>query len=95
MSRPLDAAFSLLDLDRDASLADAKKARRELALIWHPDRFPDSETLRRRAEEKLKQINGAYEEVADFLRVAAPKPSLTVTPEAAPGAEAHKRGRRG
>jgi molecular chaperone DnaK (HSP70) len=91
VSRPLDDAFSLLDLSRGASMADAKKARRELALIWHPDRFPESEALRARAEEKFKQINCAYEEVADYLASAAPRKAVHVSLEAekAP-ASAHK-----
>lgn len=84
MSARLDASLQLLDLDRESTLADAKKARRELALIWHPDRFGDNDELRHRAEEKLKAINTAYEEVRDYFRVAAPKKTLFAAPEAAP-----------
>ncbi|MEL6615068.1 MAG: Hsp70 family protein [Bacteroidota bacterium] len=82
MSPALDASLRLLDLDDGASLSDAKKARRELAMIWHPDRFPESEVLRTRAEEKLKQINSAYELVSDHLRASAPKKALHASPEA-------------
>lgn len=80
VSPSLDNALRLLDLPSDASLADAKKARRELAMIWHPDRFPDSETLRARAEDKLKQINAAFEHVTDYLRATAPGARLHVAP---------------
>ncbi len=89
MSLPLDDAFSLLDLQREASLADAKKARRELAMVWHPDRFPDNAELQTRAVETFKRINEAYEQVTDYLRVSAPSAQITarplapVTPEAA------------
>ena len=83
VSPALDASLQLLDLDHDATLSDAKKARRELALIWHPDRFPESEALRARAEEKLKRINEAYARVTDYLRVAAPREALNTSPEPA------------
>ena len=90
MSPALDASLQLLDLDHDATLSDAKKARRELALIWHPDRFPDSESLRSRAEEKLKRINEAYEKVTDYLRATAPRDTLTARPEPAAREDARK-----
>ncbi|OZC03202.1 J domain-containing protein [Rubricoccus marinus] len=89
MPIPLDDAFHLLDLEREASLSDAKKARRELAMVWHPDRFPENQELQSRAVEKIKRINEAYEQVTDYLRVSAPsqqlmaKPAATEAPEAA------------
>lgn len=81
VSNSLDASLHLLDLDRESTLADAKKARRELAMIWHPDRFGDNDELRRRAEDKLKDINLAYEQVTDYLRVTAPQKAILAAPE--------------
>jgi len=81
---PLDDALLLLELDRGSTLADAKKARRDLAMVWHPDRFADNDDLRQRAEDKLKAINLAYETVTDYFRVTAKaRPAL-----AAPAAPA-------
>ena len=39
-----------------ATAAEIREAYLELAQVWHPDRFPD-ERLKRRAEDKLKDIN--------------------------------------
>lgn len=80
MTSSIDDALRLLDLDREASLDDAKKSRRELAMIWHPDRFGDNDELRQRAQDKLKDINTAYETVTDYLRVAAKKKPVHVAP---------------
>ncbi|MEM1055014.1 MAG: Hsp70 family protein [Bacteroidota bacterium] len=81
MSPRLDASLRLLDLDPEATLDDAKKARRELAMVWHPDRFPDNEELRLRAEDKLKAINAAYEDVTNFLKVSKPKKPILALPD--------------
>lgn len=51
----------ILGVSAGASAQDVKQAYRDLAKVWHPDRFQDSDRLRKRAEEKLKQINDAYE----------------------------------
>jgi DnaJ-class molecular chaperone len=59
----LREAFEMLDLDRNASIEEAKQAYKDLANIWHPDRFSNNPRLRQKAEEKLKRINAAYETV--------------------------------
>jgi hypothetical protein len=46
-----------------ASTAEVKEAYRSLVKVWHPDRFGDDAKLRLKAEEKLKQINLAYEAI--------------------------------
>ena len=53
--------YELLGVARDASEVDLKKAFRQLAMKYHPDRNPeDSE-----AEEKFKEINEAYSVLSD------------------------------
>ena len=32
--------------------------------VWHPDRFGNDPKLRARADEKLKEINEAYEKLS-------------------------------
>lgn len=59
----LQECFRLLKLDPRASSEDIKRAHRDLARVWHPDRFGDDAALRRKAEEKLKAINEAYETI--------------------------------
>lgn len=53
--------FRILDLPVGASQEEIRTAWRELNKVWHPDRFGSDEALRRKAEEKLKAINQAYE----------------------------------
>lgn len=64
----IQRCFEILELDTDASLEDVKKARKDLIFIWHPDRVSSKNPrLRRKAEEKLKEINAAYESLLSFL----------------------------
>lgn len=48
--------YELLGVSRDAAEADIKKAFRQLALKYHPDRNPDN----KESEDKFKEINEAY-----------------------------------
>jgi molecular chaperone DnaJ len=48
--------YELLGVVRDATEVDIKKAFRQLALKYHPDRNPDN----KESEEKFKEINEAY-----------------------------------
>lgn len=40
---------------------EIKTAYRDLAQVWHPDRFAHDERLRRKAEQNLQRINQAYQ----------------------------------
>ena len=54
--------YSVLGVPRDASDEDIKKAYRELARKYHPDKYAGSD-LAELAEEKMKEVNAAYEEI--------------------------------
>jgi DnaJ domain len=59
--RAPDWQYRALGLQNGASKTEIKQAYRDLAKIWHPDRFsPADERLRRKAEAKLQEINAAY-----------------------------------
>jgi DnaJ-class molecular chaperone len=54
--------YQILNVSRDASAQDIKKAFRRLALQYHPDRNPENTE---EAGEKFKEINEAYEVLGD------------------------------
>jgi hypothetical protein len=53
-------ALNLLALRPGATSMEIKEAYRDLVKVWHPDRFGSDPRLRRKAEDKLKEINKAY-----------------------------------
>ncbi len=53
--------YEILEVSRDCTGAELKKAYRKLALKYHPDRNPDD----KEAEEKFKLINEAYQVLSD------------------------------
>jgi curved DNA-binding protein CbpA/lysophospholipase L1-like esterase len=57
----IEQALAVLGLDNTASSIDIDQAYRDLAMVWHPDRFPGESRLRNRAQKKFKEINAAYE----------------------------------
>lgn len=56
-----DECFRILEVHPTATDDEIRTAWLELNKVWHPDRFGNDEALRRKAEEKLKRINQAYE----------------------------------
>lgn len=58
--------YKVLDVARDASEADIKKAYRRLAMKLHPDRNPGDQA----AEEQFKEVKEAYEVLTDASRRA-------------------------
>lgn len=58
--------YDILDVSKNASAQEIKKAYRKQALEWHPDRNKSKE-----AEEKFKEINEAYEILSNAEKKAA------------------------
>jgi curved DNA-binding protein len=53
--------YKILGVDRKASADDIRKAYRKLAMQYHPDRNPGD----KKAEERFKEINEAYQVLGD------------------------------
>lgn len=60
MNDELGKYYELLGVAPGASGRELKEAYRDLAKVWHPDRFSHDPRLREKAQEKLKEINEAY-----------------------------------
>jgi hypothetical protein len=63
----IEKCFEILRVLPDSSLNEVKQAYRDLVNVWHPDRFSHNDRLRKKAEEELKRINFAYQEILKYL----------------------------
>jgi hypothetical protein len=63
MSQELSNCYEVLGVSEGASAQELKVAYRDLAKVWHPDRFAHDPRLQQKAQEKLKEINEAYEQL--------------------------------
>lgn len=63
MNDELNECYNLLGLRPGASSAELKAAHRDLTKVWHPDRFLHDLRLQEKAQEKLKEINEAYDQL--------------------------------
>ena len=79
MSADLSKAYELLGVKPGVSIRELKAAHRDLAKVWHPDRFLHDPRLQEKAQEKLKEINEAYELISSGK---VPRP-VTPPPRAA------------
>lgn len=59
-------AYRVLGLAPGATVDEVKTAYRDLAQVWHPDRFPDNNRLREKAQQNLQRINEAYALLRDL-----------------------------
>ena len=68
MSSDSDRSYELLGVRPGVSPGELKAAYRDLIKVWHPDRFGHDPRLKEKAQEKLKEINEAYEELSSGRR---------------------------
>ncbi|MDR4493431.1 MAG: DnaJ domain-containing protein [Nitrospirales bacterium] len=59
--------YAILEVHPNATQDEIKHAWRELLQVWHPDRFVHNPVLQKKATEKTKDINEAYEVLGNPL----------------------------
>ncbi len=52
--------YAILGIKHTASPEATKKAYRNMAKVWHPDRYVNNPILKAKAEDEIKKINQAY-----------------------------------
>jgi len=73
--------YKILEVEYGASVEEVKRGYKDLVRIWHPDRFTEDPRLRKKAEEKMKEVNRAYADLISFFSSATTMvPPLTRYP---------------
>lgn len=84
----LDMHFRTLGVGHGASAKELKNKYRLLIKRWHPDRFHHDARLQKLAEEKMKDINQAYRDLAEYYEIngslTRPGPASPERPPQAP-----------
>lgn len=63
----LKQAHKILEISEDSSMLQVNQAYRDLAQIWHPDRYTNNERLHRKALKKMKELNAARDCIYLYL----------------------------
>ena len=62
--RDADADYKILEIDKNATDEEIKKAYRKMAVKYHPDKVDGlGEEVKKSAEEKFKKLQEAYENI--------------------------------
>ncbi len=63
----ISACLELFDLPDAFTEAQLKQAYHDLVQVWHPDKHSHNERLQKKADEKMKEINQAYQTLQSHL----------------------------
>jgi hypothetical protein len=76
----LNKYYELLGVRPGASVQELKTAHRDMAKVWHPDRFAHDPRLQQKAQEKLKEINEAYDQLTAARTGRRPRAAAATPP---------------
>ncbi|MCC3405879.1 MAG: J domain-containing protein [Microcoleus sp. PH2017_10_PVI_O_A] len=86
----INRCYEILEIEPGASLEEIKRAYRDLAFVWHPDRFVHNDRLQQKAQQRLTEINQAYDELVLFLSQPPPQAIDKQSQQPAPPPPAEK-----
>ena len=67
--------YQILELEPGATLEEVNQGYKDLAMVWHPDRFSSHPRLQQKAQKKLQQINEAHEKLRSSLLISVTRHS--------------------
>lgn len=90
MKNDFKSSLEILGLGPEALPKEIEQAYRDLAMVWHPDRFQSIPRLRRKAEKKFREINRAYEILQGYEASLSAESNATGDPTSGTGhSQAH------
>lgn len=72
----IEQYYEILGLKPGVSLAEIKQAYRNLAMNWHPDRYPNDPQLQQKAHTEIQIINEAYSILKSSQTISQDRNSL-------------------
>ena len=81
MRDKFEQSLRVLGLGPDATEEAIKEAYRDLVKVWHPDRFGSDARLGAKAQDRLKEVNAAFEQLRGYRpRPPDSRPSRETAP---------------
>ena len=89
----LERYYSILELEPGGSLEEINQAYRDLAFVWHPDRYTHNPRLQQKAQAKLQAVNEAHEHLCCHRTAPrrSPPPPQPTSPQPPPPPKAARR----
>lgn len=77
-------SYRILGIRPGDSWQELRTAYKSAVRKWHPDRFAQNHPERKQAEEQIKEINRAYQELESYYKENGVLPSISETRHEAP-----------